>query len=1261
MVRPFSGKQQFIGITGVGSMIEEEEQVATPHSVSIGQQSQTTTTSLNQTGGFRASYKALLSARGWTSTNTVSKGSHYFISDNEHPLTGPEDIEARYHHKLESSVDSPSKRWAFGKLSISNTDGAAGDKSKQDKGTIAIDKTSNHSLERRLNLPKPKTHVRSVTGDGEGFSAMTKDLPRTKLEDDDDTDVVTTASEDEIIKRKEDIDGDEDELGESLHQYSMQDLEMASSFPDPQQYPEMSLGTESETSTSEDEREQVVTVEMFSPNVETKLQRQTIDSRVDHWTGDKTIGNQNNRDKVSWKSQRMNKPTSLLYNDRTGFLDDGDGDDDDGDDSRIEPKLQLLETSILSSQSLVGPGRTFEEIYKQLENEEEEKQLSWKPRPDDDSLSQTPLRLYQSSLSTSYDEEDACGATTCVLPSNITGACLQPKEHSSTESTQPDSQSKSLSTNIEDFESSTTKQISVIDGDNSDKQNSVPEKDILRDAGCQIQTSNIKTSDKTMHIMDSNFNSNPKENTQNRISDNHDDPRDARQMSSQHDDPSSILRYLSSGQSEEGPDFWMEDDGTAAGSSPRSPSRPVPNIELLTNNRVKTGNGYIQSQPSPNPIMQIASTGTTPRVRNIFKFSYHTLESDRNPPGIDDEVPTSPLSLSQYVQASTSDNTKKKVNRSPLSRILSGQATGRQFKRQNGSTIYPVERLQSDDLHDIYDDLESSDPRYIETKSVEDTISMVTYENHFSVDGKPSHGSKAATGLPYEKSEFVRRNNSSHKRNKASTREEEKHSVFVRVVLPCLILLFVVAVVVGGVCGTGQCVRSRNNGASADDTPKLPWIGNSQSSQSAYAAFRTTEEFYLAIDSYLSMYDNDSSPPPKQRRTLVKQKYGERIGDWDVSLLTDFAQAFDKERDPPLDARSLFNEDISRWNVSGALSMRGMFRNTITFDQNIGGWNVSKVNDMSYMFQNAMSFNKPLASWDVTNVRDMSYMFKEAVEFNSDISMWNVGNVQDMYSMFARASTFNSNISLWNVSSVTDMAFMFNRASSFSGDISKWKVSNVATMQVMFQRADMFNSDLSDWDVSNTVDMKYMFYGAASFNSDLTKWNVSKVTNMFSMFNQATNFDGDVSKWDVSNVVDMDSMFQLATSFQGDLSSWNVSKCVNMAYMFFGAKKFNSDVSNWDVSSVETMHRMFRHATAFDQDVSKWQTTNLIDAAYMFANATSFKQNLCEWGSIFANKTNSNPTQVDTTDMFLYSSCPFELAPNASKGFAIGPWCYSQD
>ena len=50
---------------------------------------------------------------------------------------------------------------------------------------------------------------------------------------------------------------------------------------------------------------------------------------------------------------------------------------------------------------------------------------------------------------------------------------------------------------------------------------------------------------------------------------------------------------------------------------------------------------------------------------------------------------------------------------------------------------------------------------------------------------------------------------------------------------------------------------------------------------------------------------------------------------------------------------------------------------------------------MTYMLSFNTVFNQDLSGWDVSNVTDMSYMFSSNPAFDQNIGSWNVSNVSD--------------------------------------------------------------------------------------------------------------------------------------------------------------------------------------------------------------------------------------------------------------------------
>ncbi|RIV42166.1 BspA family leucine-rich repeat surface protein [Flagellimonas pelagia] len=320
------------------------------------------------------------------------------------------------------------------------------------------------------------------------------------------------------------------------------------------------------------------------------------------------------------------------------------------------------------------------------------------------------------------------------------------------------------------------------------------------------------------------------------------------------------------------------------------------------------------------------------------------------------------------------------------------------------------------------------------------------------------------------------------------------------------------------------------------------------------------------------------------------------------------------------DSPSIFNADLSGWDVSNVTDMSGMFLRAELFNSDLSGWDVSNVTEMAGMFYEAKSFNSDLSNWNVSNVVNMSALFYNASSFNSNLSGWNVGNVIDMKGMFSGAKLFNADISMWDVSKVADMSNMFAYADLFNADISGWDVSNVTDMSYMFSGLKNFNIDIDTWQVGKVTKMTSMFAGAELFNADISSWNVGEVVTMASMFADAKSFNADISGWDVSNVTDMSAMFAEADSFNSDISNWNVSNVFNMLAMFAGADLFNIDISGWDIGNVQLMGVMFADAASFNQDLADWNISNVINMNDMLPNCgmsiENYSATLIGWANL---------------------------------------------
>ena len=69
--------------------------------------------------------------------------------------------------------------------------------------------------------------------------------------------------------------------------------------------------------------------------------------------------------------------------------------------------------------------------------------------------------------------------------------------------------------------------------------------------------------------------------------------------------------------------------------------------------------------------------------------------------------------------------------------------------------------------------------------------------------------------------------------------------------------------------------------------------------------------------------------------------------------------------------------------VSNVLTMDAMFYESI-FNQDISSWDVSNVSDMRSMFARNTSFNANISDWDISNLTRSQRMFSGATNFNQE-------------------------------------------------------------------------------------------------------------------------------------------------------------------------------------------------------------------------------------------------------------------------------------
>jgi len=167
------------------------------------------------------------------------------------------------------------------------------------------------------------------------------------------------------------------------------------------------------------------------------------------------------------------------------------------------------------------------------------------------------------------------------------------------------------------------------------------------------------------------------------------------------------------------------------------------------------------------------------------------------------------------------------------------------------------------------------------------------------------------------------------------------------------------------------------------------------------------------------------------------------------------------------------------------------------------------VTDMSDMFTNATLFNQDLSTWNVSNVTNMISMFEYAESFNNgDQPLAWINNATassvNMGYMFYGATAFNQDLSTWDVSNVTDMEGMFIGSGlvtdNFDNMLNAWAsqtVRSYVTLEAPTRSlysdsaVGILTSSTKNWTI-NVTEVTYANDFASGYNSTFTYTNVEK-------------------------------------------------------------------------------------------------------------------------------------------------------------------------
>ena len=170
--------------------------------------------------------------------------------------------------------------------------------------------------------------------------------------------------------------------------------------------------------------------------------------------------------------------------------------------------------------------------------------------------------------------------------------------------------------------------------------------------------------------------------------------------------------------------------------------------------------------------------------------------------------------------------------------------------------------------------------------------------------------------------------------------------------------------------------------------------------------------------------------------------------------------------------------------------------------------NKTLVTNISGIFRDCTLFNGDVTSWDVSKITNLGSTFRDCPAFNQDISGWNLSNNTSLNSTFNGCTIFNQDVSGWDVTNVTTFASAFRDCAALNPNIGGWDSSSCTTINNMV-RNSLFNRDISGWDVSG-VTTATNFANGSSFSTTnydllLPAWEAQSVQNNVSIhFGSAT-------------------------------------------------------------------------------------------------------------------------------------------------------------
>lgn len=182
-------------------------------------------------------------------------------------------------------------------------------------------------------------------------------------------------------------------------------------------------------------------------------------------------------------------------------------------------------------------------------------------------------------------------------------------------------------------------------------------------------------------------------------------------------------------------------------------------------------------------------------------------------------------------------------------------------------------------------------------------------------------------------------------------------------------------------------------------------------------------------------------------------------------------------------------------DLSQAVSIRSLFRNTSLISLDLTGLNFSNVVDISYIFSNNEKLNNILLG-NLKNCRFTSLdgAFSGLNLESLDLSNLNTSNVESLWRLFSSSTIKYLDVSGWDLENVVSVDSLFYNADiEVIIGMGNWYLPKLNSANSAFYQSTFKTLDLSNWQPEQMNYMGDMFRDSAIETLSLANWNTENL------------------------------------------------------------------------------------------------------------------------------------------------------------------------